>query len=187
MNDSSLEISVQRTIQTKAHVSQNMPPWGVRAVIARLDEFHFSRQKRGMNIVDSKTLPFLFQRFLNATTSNSLLSADVGSIPSPWLTRAVDVVLNGGLIDALNVYCMRKLIPKFYFSDVFCGLNNGTAKFQKNVIRAVFDGLGIISRIVLSYELHDIVFQPLPCCAFKGKCCRAVCLLFYQWLDLCAF
>jgi hypothetical protein len=80
-----------------------------------------------------------------------------------------------GLINALNVYCMQVDIQDL-FRDGFDGLNNGTAKFQKNVIHAMFDDLGIIIRIVLSYELvrvpkflcgkimslHDIIFQPLP-------------------------
>jgi hypothetical protein len=74
------------------------------------------------------------------------------------------------------------LIPKFCFSDVFCGLNNGTAKFQKNVIRAVFDGLGIISRIIPSYELHDIVFQPLPAVRLKVDAAEPCVCWFFNGL-----
>jgi hypothetical protein len=54
------------------------------------------------------------------------------------------------------------------------------------MIHAVFDDLGIISSIVLSYELHDTIFQPLPAACLKVNAAEP-CLLFYQWLELCAF
>jgi hypothetical protein len=92
----------------------------------------------------------------------------------------------GGLIDPLKCLLHAcKLIPKFCFSDVFWGLNNGTAKFQKNVIHAVFDGLGIISRIVLSYELHDIIFQPLPAERLKVNAAEpCVCCFINGWTSV---